>query len=146
MSLTVFSSELKPEPAMRQVVQWFALVAVILGLIIIVSLPLAAVWRCSAGLLWSLFSWREWRQVRDAHARFERIRIDCNGAVELVDYWGERHNAAVVSGSVLLQGCGWLRFKLEDGGEFGELLRGDSRENEHWRRLQVIWRHLGTAA
>jgi len=48
---------------------------------------------------------------------------------------------------VLLRKVGWIRlsFELPTGRKLilGELLRGDGRRGEDWRRLQVIWRHIG---
>ena len=40
---------------------------------------------------------------------------------------------------------GWLHLKTADGKQFAELICGDCRESDDWRRLQVIWRHIGAA-
>jgi hypothetical protein len=131
---------------LRLVVQLTALVAAILGLGVIMSMPIGGGWRGITCLLWLLFCRHELKLIRGAYARFERIRIECSGAVELFTFDGQRHAAAILPGSVLLPRCAWLRFELEDGCKFGELLRGDSSKNKQWRHLQVIWRHLGAAA
>lgn len=146
MSSILFSSELQPEPVLRLAVQITALVTAALGLAVIISVPVGVGWRGAACVLWLLFCRHELTIIRRAYARFERIRVDCSGAVELFTFGGQRHTAVLLPGSVLLPRCGWLRFELENGCKFGELVRGDSSNNKQWRRLQVIWRHLGATA
>jgi len=40
----------------------------------------------------------------------------------------------------------WLVLASPDGRRWLALLQGDSRESEQWRRLQVIWRHMGSGS
>jgi hypothetical protein len=53
----------------------------------------------------------------------------------------------MLSGGVLLSELGWIRLSvvLPDGRKLvlGEFVRGNARESADWRRLQVIWRHIG---
>ena len=53
--------------------------------------------------------------------------------------------AAAVTGSLLLRRTAWIRIQSERGEVFAELLRGKCRRSVNWRRLHVIWRHIGAA-
>jgi hypothetical protein len=39
----------------------------------------------------------------------------------------------------------WLRLEFDDGLRYGELLTGNPRRDEQWRRLQLIWRQPAAA-
>ncbi len=54
--------------------------------------------------------------------------------------------AAIGNGCVVMRKLAWLRLKPATGARYHELLRRNSLESEQWRRLQVIWRHLGAAS
>ena len=56
---------------------------------------------------------------------------------------GEWRTASLLSGSLVLPGVAWLRISVGTGPAYGELLTGNPRKNEDWRRLLVIWRHIG---
>jgi len=51
--------------------------------------------------------------------------------------------ASIEAGSVVLWHFAWLRFRTENGRRHVELMRRKTAQNKDWRRLQVIWRHLG---
>jgi hypothetical protein len=118
----------------------------LLGLLALMLMPVDIIWRVASSTPWLFFCGHELRVIRTAYLRYTSIRIDANGGVRLETCDGEFEVADLLSGSVLLDHYAWLRFKTQKGAVFGELLRGNSRENQQWRRLQVIWRHIGAAS
>jgi len=76
----------------------------------------------------------------------ERLRVFADGSAATADATGAWRKAKLRPGSVVLDRVAWLRIDAGQGGRFTELLVGNSRKNNEWRRLQVIWRHLGTAS
>ncbi len=146
MSSTVFSTELRPEPRLRSAVQLSGLTALLLGLLALLLMPVGSVWRIAASLLWLVYCIQELRTIRAAYSQYFAVKLDATGEVRLVTCSGEYHAAVLLPGSVLLARYAWLRFKTENGLVFGELMRGNSRESAHWRRLQVIWRHIGATS
>jgi hypothetical protein len=115
------------------------------GLILILMLPVAVSLRCGSCLLWLAWSWFELRRYHQGYAAYCRIRVGPGADVQLLNGEGEWVTATLLSGSVLMQRIGWLHLETADGISFAELIRGDCRESDDWRRLQVIWRHIGAA-
>ena len=71
------------------------------------------------------------------------IRIDSSGEAMIL---GDDENwvpARLLSGSVLLRKLAWMRLQDQSGRIYLELISGDARQSQNWRRLQVIWRHIG---
>lgn len=145
MSSTAYSTELRPDRRLRRAVQISGLVATILGLVVILSMPVDGRWRAGVSLAWLLFGLRELRTIRVAYSRYCRIRIDAVGDIDLETTSGDRHAGRLLPGSVVLPGLAWLRLAAADGPVFGEFLLRNAQENKQWRRLQVIWRHFGAA-
>ncbi len=129
---------------MRRALAASALLAYLLGLVTIFSLPIDARLGGLGAILWSLLGAAQWLLISSAHKRFRRLRIHSDGAAELLDEFGEWQPATVCKECIVLSNLAWLKLKPAKGGAYCELMRGDSRRNEQWRRLQVIWRHLGT--
>ena len=119
---------------------WLALVA---GAVVCLSTPLAWEWRLSAGSLWLLVSERELRVMANGHKRYSGVRLDANGDAALLTRGGVWSPATLLAGSLVLPSLAWLRLKDQDGHKRVELLACKCPENKAWRRLQVIWRHLG---
>ncbi len=115
----------------------------ILGLVTILTMQAGPILQLPGCVLWLLFSGRELVVIASGYRRIRRIRFFSNGDIELGSYNGDWQSARLVNGSVVLDGFAWLRIEDCDGRRSVELLRGTSRKNEEWRRLQVIWRHLG---
>jgi len=143
VSSPTYSTVLDPEPSLRRLVILFGIIATVAGLATILVLSIPTVWRVSAVLAWLVFNGRELLLIAKCYERFQRIRIWHCGDAELLTSDGSWSPAALVSGSVVLRKYAWLRLKTPDGQRFGELLCGKCMQNEQWRRLQVIWRHLG---
>lgn len=145
MSSTPFSTELDVDPRLRRIVLASGVLLTVAGIPVISTLPVAPLWRWLAAGAWCLGGLREVLIIAAGYRRYGRIRIDSAGAIALQGSGGEWVAAEVRGGSVVLQRLAWLRLRLPDGSGCGELLRGDTIENEHWRRFQLVWRHLGGA-
>ena len=145
MSSTPFSTELDTDPRLRRIVLASGALLTVAGIFVIGTLPVASFWRWLAGGAWCLSGLREILAIADGYRRYGRIRIDSAGAVALQGRGGDWTSAEVRAGSVVLQRLAWLRLRLPDGSGCGELLRAGTFEIEHWRRFQLVWRHLGGA-
>ncbi len=143
MSSNNYSTELKPDPGLRRVTIISGMVAALLGLLIILSATIAAYWRLLASVIWLVFSARELIKLHAGHKRIRRIRINPDGSAELVTNEGEQLPATLLAGSIVLPTLAWLRLESHDGFRSCELIHGKSPQDKQWRRLQVIWRHLG---
>jgi hypothetical protein len=128
---------------LRRVVLSSGLAASGIGILVIATLDIGIFWRCLAVPAWIGWSAREMRVIADGYKRFGRIRVDFEGNLELLVGAVDWVPARLLSGSVVLEKYAWLFIKPRNGCRYAELVRGDSLENQAWRRLQVIWRHLG---
>jgi hypothetical protein len=72
-----------------------------------------------------------------------RLYADCS--LTRLDQGGNWRSVQLLPGSVVLAGLAWIRYETRGGVRSAELLRGSRRESHDWRRLQVIWRHIGAA-
>ena len=112
-----------------------------LGFVPMLSLPvplklfLAATWLALCGF--------EWHAFRRGYARSRRLRITVGGSVERQSLDGTWKPATLGAGSVVLPRVAWLRIEPRGMQPYAELVTGDCRRSEEWRRLQVIWRHIG---
>jgi hypothetical protein len=113
------------------------------GIWVILSLPVANLQQVLAAVAWSLAIAARWRLISNAHKRWRRIRIKCDGTVTLQDSHGLWRPASLAKNCIVLSKFAWLNLTAVNGGGCYELMRGDSRESEQWRHLQVIWRHMG---
>ena len=115
----------------------------LVGLLVIAGLPLSAAWQGLAMAAWGAACTRELRNLARAYRQYRAIRVYSDGTMETRPAETAVAGAQLLPGSIVLPGLAWLRLRLENGSTSGELLRGNIREDEDWRRLQVIWRHLG---
>jgi len=109
----------------------------------ILTLPIPPIWRAAGAMLWLLTSAQEVNVIAKGYKRCQHIRIEHNGDVQVWSPDGCCLQATLCAGSIVLPRFAWLRFRAENGQRFAELVRGKCPENKAWRRLQVIWRHLG---
>ena len=131
---------------LRRVVLLSGLAAAIIGFVMIWTVTLSVSLRLGTSLIWLLLCARELHLLRRAYSLYRGLRIDSSGEVRLETEDGDFCTASILPGSVLLSQYGWLRFELPGGLKFAELLRADGAGDQQWRRLQVIWRHLGVAS
>ena len=143
MSSTPYSTELTPDPFLRRTVLLSGAVLTGVGLVVIGVSAFAVHFRLFAACLWLWLGVRQVLQIAKGHERCRRIRIDCNGNIEILRRSGDWVAASLASGSVVLPRLVWLRFRDPQGRFYAELLRGRRRQNRAWRRFQVIWKHLG---
>jgi len=128
---------------MRRLVLMCGWMAMVAGAAICLALPLGWEWRLAASCLWVLVNERELRVIAKGYKHYKGIRIDANGAAALLTPDGDWLPATLLPGSIVLPSLVWLRFKDHDGRHRAELIARECPENKGWRRLQVIWRHLG---
>jgi len=145
VSSNTFSAELRPDPCLRRLVLASGMLLLLAGLILIISLPLAAAYRCLIAVVWLALGAHEWTSNRRAYVRFGIMRIDAMGCVERRCGDGTWQVQGLRPGSVVLARLAWLRLVATDGLRYAELVSGDGRESNDWRRFQVIWRHVGAA-
>jgi len=107
------------------------------------TLPIALLWRVVAAGAWALVNVRQLLVIAKGYKCCQRIRIEHDGAVTLQAADGCWIPATFIRGSIVLPKIAWLRFRAEDGQQFAELICERSARNKGWRRLQVIWRHVG---
>ena len=143
MSSHIYSAELTPDPLLRRVVLWSGAGATLVGIILITALPIAAHWRAATGIAWLLLNGHDLVLIAKGNKRCKRIRLLQNGAAEVLTPTGSWVAVTLLAGSIVLPRIAWLRFAADDGSRYAELIRGKRAQNQHWRRLQVIWRHLG---
>jgi hypothetical protein len=145
MSSNLYSATLTPDPWLRIVVLTSGRLLQAAGIAIVLTLPLAIEFRVLGLLLWVALSVAELRRCERAYDCCSCIRLRCDGSVEVRNGDDEWLPGSLATGSLVLASHGWLRIRLDDGSEIDELLRGDARRSHDWRRLQVIWRHIGAA-
>jgi hypothetical protein len=145
MSSARFETVLTPEPRLRQCVLLFGWLAMLTGLVLILLMPLAPVWRILCAFAWIGESLRELRGLTCGAKRLRLIRLDADGNIAGLRPDGRFEALTLLSGSVLLSRLGWLRVRFPDGSRYGELLRGDPAKDLEWQRLQLIWRHSRAA-
>jgi hypothetical protein len=116
------------------------------GTLLVLGLPLRSELAFVLVCLWLARCLLEIRlQVRGA-SRIDRIRICPTGSLEGLSRTGAVESLTVLSGSMVMSRVAWLRLEFGDGLQYGELLTGNPRRDEQWRRLQLIWRQHAAAA
>ena len=143
MSSTAYSAEIIPNPVLRRLVVVSGVCLCIAGLLAILTLPLHPWARLGVALGWIVLAVVELRQLRRAWRNCRRFRFHAGGEIQLLGSDGHWRAGCLVSGGVLLGKVGWMRLRDPAGLTFGELIAGDPRSSHDWRRLQVIWRHVG---
>jgi len=143
VSSTPYSTELTPDPFLRRMVLLSGVVLTGTGLVMIGVAAVAVHFRLSGACLWLWLGLRQVLQIAKGHEHCRRIRIDCDGNMEILRHGGDWVAATLASGSVVLPRLVWLRYRDPEGRVYGELLSGRRRQNRAWRRFHVIWKHLG---
>ncbi len=146
MSSIGYSTCLKPDPRIRRAVVCSGILFSAIGCMLLLSLRIDAVWRAIMCVCWSSFCWHEHARMRRSGANCLAIRCHAGGEIEIQTCDLGWIPATLQPGSVIYRRFAWLRARGEDGQLYVELLSGDARASQQWRRLQVIWRHIGAAA
>ncbi len=112
-------------------------------MVIILTLPLEAPIRGCACVLCVALGRFELQRLCAGHDNCLEIRLTAGGDALILDPEQRWHPATLQTGSVLLRNYVWLRLRGANGRLYSELIRGDARKSQDWRRLQLIWRHIG---
>ncbi|MGB5469886.1 MAG: hypothetical protein WBM64_05670, partial [Woeseiaceae bacterium] len=136
-------AELRPDGLLRRFVVLSAVGLSVLGIAVIFTLPFPV-----SGLLMASVGWLvlcAWELVVACRRLWgcRCLRLFAGGEILLLDAGGTWHPARLSSGSVVLRRIGWILVETRQGSRFAGLVRGRCRESDDWRRLQVIWRHIG---
>ena len=143
MSSNAYFAELRPDPALRRFVQWSAAALAFAGIAVLMTLE-APLWlRLGAAFLWCASIALKVRKLRKCWAGCVAFRVHADGSLAVLGPDGEWRPGQLEADGVLLRRWGWLRLRTEQESPFAEPVRGSCRESREWRRLQVVWRHVG---
>ena len=113
------------------------------GLVLILTLDLDTAIRAASGLVWFFAGRYELIRIERGFESCNAVRLSSDGEIALLNNDQEWLPVTLQTGSIVLRNYAWLRLRAANGDNFVELMRGDTRQSEEWRRLQVIWRHIG---
>lgn len=142
MSSEIFSADLHPDAGLRRLLACWSLLALLGGTAILLCLPVPPALRTLAAAGWAFCMILGYVGRRSRQQQLQRIRVYADGTAQLLSPDGAWSYVAVRGDSVVLNRLAWLRLEYADGHRHAELLRGDSRESEDWRRFHVIWKHV----
>ncbi len=115
------------------------------GLGLVPLLPVSALQKAVLASAWLFFSGREWQAFWRGYAGGGALHIAADGQVRRKCRDGHWQRARLCPGSVVLPRLAWLRLDPPGMRPYAELVSAAGQESEDWRRLQVIWRHIGAA-
>ena len=113
------------------------------GLVLILTLNLDTAIRAASCFVWFVAGWYEIVRIERGFEFCHAVRLSSDGDIAVLNNDHEWLPVTLQTGSIVLRNYAWLRFQTANGDNFVELLRGNARQSEEWRRLQVIWRHIG---
>ena len=109
---------------------------------VFLTLPLPIVVTVPAAILWLCVSVASCIGLRRKYGRIAGYRLYADGSAEIVRADGRRIVGRIAPGTFLLPRLAWLRVSTPGSGRVAELISGDARAGQQWRRFQVICRHL----
>ena len=137
-----YSSEILPDRGLRLVVLVSGLAFALLGAGVFVTLPLPIGVRVLAAAIWLCGSVASCARLGRRYRGIAGYRVYPDGSAEIVRADGRRVAGQLTPGTFLLPGLAWLRVTATGGEAVAELVAGNPRTSQHWRRFQVICRHL----
>jgi len=143
VSSSTYSAELEPDTVLRAFVVLSGIGLSVIGVLLILLLPLHPVARVVGSGAWLYASWWEIATLVRGFTCCGRLQMAVGGLLTYLDRNGHWCGARLLPGSAVLPRLAWIRYETEGGHRSAELLRGNCRESGDWRRLQVIWRHIG---
>lgn len=143
MSSNSYWSCLTPDPDLRLVVDVAAQLLIAASIALVLTMSLGVLPRFGAALACLGLGRFELLRLRRGFRCCREIRLASDGSALLRDEDGRWVVASLRSGSLVLPRLAWLRLRTVSGVLVTELVCGDSRTGQDWRRLQVIWRHIG---
>jgi hypothetical protein len=114
-----------------------------LGIVAVLTLPWPAAVRGALAVAWAIGVARELDRLRHAWRDCRGLRLRADGSASALGRDGRWQPVTLLADGVLLRHWGWIRLRTATGRVFAEPLRGACRKSHDWRRLQVIWRHVG---
>ena len=140
MSSPSFGVTLQVDPRGRRIVRCSGCALALAGSVLILLLPLAAIWRILLLLVWLAdCGWSLWRLQR-GFTQVSELRLDAAGNISVGGPADRITSTSLVSGSVVSGRFAWLRFRLADGSGHSELLLPSCTRTYAWHRFQLIWR------
>ena len=147
MSSNAYFAELRPDPALRRVVQHSAIALALVGVAVIAGLDVPLALRVCGIAAWTIVLGAQLHALRRGWSDCHALRVYPDGTVSVRGPDGAWLPGRLEPDGVLLRRWGWVRLRLGSargsGRPFAEPLRGTCRQSREWRRLQVIWRHIG---
>jgi hypothetical protein len=113
------------------------------GLVLILTFDLDTTIRVVGCFVWFVAGRYEIVGIERGFESCNAVRLSSDGDIAVLNNDQEWLPVTLQTGSIVLRNYAWLRMQTENGEKFVELLRGNARQSEDWRRLQVIWRHIG---
>lgn len=142
---TSYSAEIKPDARLRRVVLLSGALLFLSGLACVALLAVPAGLKALVALAWACVCGYEWLAFRHGYGSGRILRIAAGGAVLRRCRDGTWQPARLCAGSLVLPRFAWLRVAPADARPYAELVSAAGHETEEWRRLRVIWRHIGAA-
>jgi len=143
VSSNEYFAELRPDPLLCRVVSWSGAALAVVGLVACTLLSLSPAIRMAACLAWCVVAAVELRRLHRSARACTAFRVMADGTAAVRARDGEWQPAALQAGGILLRRCGWLRLRTMAGRTIVQPVRRSACERRDWRRLQVIWRHVG---
>ena len=143
MSLPTYSSYLQADDRARIVVIISGQLLALFGCIIILTLDMPAALRATGCVAWWLWTQLEIGRMERGFANCRAVRVHADRSIEILDREMECIPSRLLGGSMVLPNLAWIRYETGNGSTAAELFIGDCRSSNEWRRLQVIWRHVG---
>ncbi len=114
----------------------------LLGAGVFATLPLPIGLRLLAAAIWLIGSVASCVRLGRRYRGIAGYRVYQDGTAEIVRADGRRVAGRLIAGTFLLPGLAWLRVGVAGSGPVAELVAGNLRTSQQWRRFQVICRHL----
>ena len=143
MPSNAYFAEFRPDPALRRFVQWSVVAIALVGAVVIGLLEAPPALRLCGAAAWMAIVGVQLRVLRHGWSSCLALRVYADGGVTALGPAGEWTPGRLEPDGVLLRRWGWIRLRTREGRPFAEPLRGACRESREWRRLQVVWRHIG---
>ena len=142
---TSYSAEIAPDPRLRRLVLLSGTLLFVAGLVCTALLYVPAVLKGGVAITWVCLCGYEGLAFRRGYREGGALRIAAGGAVERQCRDARWRPATLCAGSIVLRRFAWLRIAPPGARPYAELVNATAQETENWRRLQVIWRHIGAA-
>ena len=142
---TSYSAEIAPDPRLRRIVLVSGAALWLAGLGFVPLLPVSVTLKTFLAATWVGLCSYQWQAMWRGYTRSGCLRIAADGHVERQRADGAWEPARLCAGSVVLPRLAWLRIEPRGMPAYAELVSGEIRVSDDWRRLQVIWRHIGAA-